>query len=320
MTPQRDTFPINVVICTQGRCSLMQRTLDSLAAVERPTGFEKVWVVENGSDCGTRLTCEQAKTRLPLQYIHLDQPGKSRAIQHALDQITRGLVVFTDDDVRVNPTFLTAYAHAAATHGPDAFYGGPLCIDYEKSPAPWLLSHLPPSVTGWQMDDPNAAITKAAFLGANYGAFIERINSVGGFMAHLGIGSQGNPVGEEFEIQDRLLADGAKGVYIPDAKVWHYVPRERSTPKWTLRRHERIWFTSALTDTSHNEKPWLWNAPRWMWRRLLALWVKATAAQLIPNPQKRFQNQMLYYQWRGTLRGVQLRHKRQATQSPQNHG
>ena len=205
-----------------------------------------MWVIENGSDNGARGVCESMRDKLPLVYECLPSKGKSRALQHALDRIGKGLVIFTDDDVRFGERFLEAYAEAATTHGPEAVYGGPVFVDQEQPPPEWLIPNLPPSVVGWQRSDTDGPIEKACFLGANYGAFVERINSVGGFKSHLGIGSDGNPVGEEFEIQDRLLADGCRGVYVSQAEVWHYVPRERCTPKWTLQRHERIWFTSAM--------------------------------------------------------------------------
>lgn len=312
MANETASLPVNVVICTYGRCDLMRRTLESLAGVNRPGGFEQVWVIENGSDDGTRGVCEQMRGRLPLKYVNLPQKGKSRALQYALEAIGRGLVIFTDDDVRLAPESLVAYVKAAGHHGPGCFYGGPVYIDYERQPPGWLLAHLPPSVTGWQLDDPDTPITKATFLGANYGGFVEMILKAGGYDADLGIGSQGNPVGEEFEIQDRLLAAGCRGVYIPDAKVWHYVPKVRSSPKWTMRRHERIWFTSALTGQNQEQYQGtrLFGVPRWMWKRLAGLWIKALAANLIVDAQKRFNIQKQYYQWKGTVRGVRLRWQR----------
>ena len=311
---------MNVVICTHGRCELIGRTLDSLSKARRPEGFECVWVIENGSDSGTRNVCKRVAAHLPLEYIHLKEQGKSRALQYALDRIGNGLVVFTDDDVRVNEGIFQAYAQAAFEHGPDAFFGGPLQIDYQRPPPDWLLSSLPPSVTGWQLNDPDKTIKKACFLGANYGAFVERINKAGGFKTHLGIGSQGNPIGEEFEIQDRLLAEGCRGVYVPDAVVWHYVPRERCTSRWTLRRHERIWFTSALMGQQKYTGRRLWNVPLWMWQRLVTLRLKAMAANCIPNAQKRFDVQKVYYQWRGTVRGEKQRYMKAVRQERVIHG
>lgn len=311
---------MNVVICTHGRCKLIGRTLESLSKARRPEGFDRVWVIENGSNSGTQGVCKRAATHLPLEYIHLKEQGKSRALQYTLDQIGSGLVVFTDDDVRVDEGVFQAYAKAAIEHGPNAFFGGPLRIDYQRPPPDWLLDNLPPSVTGWHLNDPDKTIKEACFLGANYGAFVERINKVGGFKAHLGIGSQGNPVGEEFEIQDRLLADGCQGIYVPDAVVWHYVPRERCTPRWTLRRHERIWFTAALSGKTEYKGRRVLGVPGWMWQRLIVLKFRAIIASFSPNAQRRFDIRKGYYQWRGTVRGERQRYVGLTRQKRTAHG
>lgn len=318
-------FPIHVVICTFGRATLLRRTLASLAEVRRPASFAQAWVIENGTNDGAEQICAEIEesTDLPLRYVHRPQKGKSRALQFALDEIGRGLVVFTDDDVRFDAGWLEAFAQAAAEHGENAFFGGPLLIDYEVGPPPqWLHPQLPCSALGWSLPDDHAPITKACFLGANYGGFVQRFQSVGGYKAHLGIGSRGNPVGEEFEIQDRLLADGARGVYLPDAKLWHWVPAERSSPRWTLERAERVWFTDALMGkTHHADGPRLAGVPRWMWRRLIARWLRKTLAALSPDAQKRHQQRMLYHQWRGTVRGLRQRHRHpEYTAEAQPHG
>jgi len=297
---------MHVVICTHGRAALLGRTLESFAQLERPASFAALWVIENGSDDGARDVCARHQNNLPLRYVHLPAPGKSKALTHAIEAIGRGLVIFTDDDVRFGADFLSAYARAAEKHGQRAVYGGPLLIDYDPpsfSPPAWLRAQLPPSAAGWQLPGDDAPIEKACFLGANYAAFAERIIDAGGFNTALGVGETGNPVGEEFDIQDRLIARGCRGVYLPDAKVWHFVPEARCTPQWLLDRTERIWFTNGLEDGKTHHGPTLFGAPRWMWRKLIALRLRALTA-CCGNEQTRFEKRKAYRQHKGYLRGI----------------
>lgn len=300
-------FDMHLVICTHGRPTLLARTLDSFATVDRPASFAALWIIENGSDDGARKVCADYQGRWPLRYVHRAEPGRSKAMQHAVEAIGRGLVIFTDDDVRFAPRFLAAYHGAAGEHGVDAVYGGPLSIDYDPpgfAPLPWLRDQLPPSAVGWEMKEPAAAIDQACFLGANFAAFAERIVAAGGFNPNLGVGGAGNPVGEEFDMQTRLFAQGCRGVYVPEARVWHYVPGERCTPAWLLDRTERIWFTNGLSDeTSHPGSRWF-GAPRWMWRKLLRLRLRAMTACCC-DAQERFERQKAYRQYKGYVRGVQ---------------
>lgn len=303
---------MNVVIGTHGRCELLNRTLESLTAARRPEGFGEVWVVENGSDAGARQTCQEMVSRLPVRYEHLEQAGKSRALQHALEIIKQGLVIFLDDDVRVVPELFEIYAAAVAEHGAEAIYGGPLLIDYERRPPEWLLDNLPPSVSGWQPEDPEAALVTGHFLGANFGAYAEAVLRVGGVNLAIGpgavrAGTSHNPIGIETDMQMRLRGGGCKPVYLPGAKVWHYVPRERCTPGWTLHRHYRTWMTNGMMDQEPYPGPRWRGVPRWMWRRALVLWCGAVAAWVVPSARRRFEIQKKYYQWRGYMAGLRLR-------------
>ena len=107
-------FPIHVLIATYDRDTLLERTLRTLAAAERPDGFESIYVVENGPPGGAEGICRRMAAELPIRFHHIEQSGKSRANQWAIEQIRTGFVIFFDDDVRVDPRTLVAYAAAAS--------------------------------------------------------------------------------------------------------------------------------------------------------------------------------------------------------------
>ncbi len=311
------SLALHVVIATHGRATLLKRTLESLAQCDRPRELRTVWVVENGSDAGPRQLCERpdAYNGLPLRYVHLPEPGKAAALQHIINQIPGGLVIFTDDDVRVNQRFLTSYADAAHSFGEHAVFGGPLLVDLEASPEDWLRPYLPASVTGWTPDDPRDPCRKNAhFLGANYAAFVGRIQAVGGFRQELGTGAQGNPIGEEDDLQDRLARDGCRHAYVADATVWHYVPADRCSTQWVLDRVYRTWLTHGLRERKQHASPLLWGAPRWMWRRRFTLWLRAFLGSLFAEPKRQFKLQAAHRQWAGYMDGVRQRIATNATE------
>ena len=57
--------------------------------------------------------------------MYVPRGNKSAALNAVLETIGNSLVFFTDDDVRLAPTTLCAYAEAARNTGPGHFYGGP---------------------------------------------------------------------------------------------------------------------------------------------------------------------------------------------------
>ena len=302
----------NAVIATHGRSSLLERTLASVAQAARPGGFERVIVIENGSAAGAEKVCRQAEGKLPVEYRHTGQPGKSRALQQVLEALGDGFVLFLDDDVRVCPQLFELYAQAASEHGADCFFGGPFQVDYQGDPPPaWLVDYLPWSAKGWQPDDPTESLKWNRFIGFNYGAFVRRVLEVGGFNPDIGpgamrAGTAGNPVGQETEMQNRLLADGCRPIYLPGAMVWHYVPGNRCTPRWTLHRWYRMAVTEGMSETKDLEGPRWRGVPRWMYRRAAALWWAAHRPDGSCDKSDRFNRKKQYYEWRGYMAGLRI--------------
>ena len=235
------------VIATHGRPVLLERTLLSLAQTRLPGAFRQCLVIENGSDAGAQILCREMKDKLPIQYHNLGAPGKSRALQWAIDHVVgNALAVFFDDDIRVDPGILQTYATAAEENGPEMIYGGPMGVDYDVPPEEWLLPYLPLSAKGWEGNESaDEIVARGGFFGCNYAVFAEKIRGIGGFNPDLGpgaivSGTEGNPVGQETEFQRRAFSAGMKPLFLPDARVWHYVPAERCSQAWAIQRNYRI--------------------------------------------------------------------------------
>ncbi len=64
---------------------------------------------------------ESGPAVLKLRYLYLAHGNKSAALNAAMETLGDCLIFFTDDDVRVDPGVLTAYAEAAAARGPGHF-------------------------------------------------------------------------------------------------------------------------------------------------------------------------------------------------------
>lgn len=232
------SVPLTVLIPTHGRPQLLERTLDSLSQCTLPESYEELVVIENGSQAGAEERVRELPEPLNARYMHRERGNKSYALNEALDTITDGLVVFFDDDVRVHSETLVAYAEAAGSHEGRAIFGGPTGVDYEKEPPEWLLPYLPGSASGWGQDGFEQEDYQW-FLGFNWAAFREDIVSQGGFDLRFGPGSPTGATGQETDLQKRMVGSGLEKQFVPRAKVWHYVPKSKSTPLWVLGRRYR---------------------------------------------------------------------------------
>jgi GT2 family glycosyltransferase len=320
----------NVAIATYDRRDLLARALESLVRAKKPEGFEQVYVVENGSGDASRDICERAALELPLHYHALAETGKSRALQWLMERLGQGFVLFLDDDVRVGEHVLEAYAAAIREHGRGHFFGGPLLVDYEEPPPDWLRAHLPRTAVGWQPDTsaitlagPNFFVGPNSFLGPNYGAFVEDVCAVGGFREDIGpgarvAGTDGNPSGQEFELQDRLCAAGYTPAYVPDAQVWHWVPKDRCTPEWALHRVYRHKASQTmLRQLGKSPRGLRWrNVPAKLWSRLIAARLREAFAIFERDPLFRFRASREVRKLRGQIEGHQLAAAQHSTLEP----
>ena len=297
---------IFVVIATREREALLARTLASLAQCRRPTGFSATIVVENGRRAGTEEVVRTAPASLDARYLFESAGNKSKALNTAVAQIDDGLVVFLDDDVRVGPDLLEVYAEAARRVGAGQFFGGPVEPEYEEAPPEWLLEFLPPSARGWRPRDPAEVKRHPLFLGFNWAAFASDLRGVGGFSEHLGPGSDAG-VGDERDLQLRLVAVGLEAQYVPEALVHHWVPRNRCSPQWALERAYRNGVRRGLLTPEDRETLTVAGYPLALIRPTIGRWLRVQVRRLGRDRRRQFSAQFKYHRQRGVLRGAMLR-------------
>ena len=299
-----------VVIATHGRGDLLARTLDSVAQCRRPESFRGVIVVENGGRGAAERIVSDAPEGLAVRYVFEPAGNKSLALNRALEMIHDGLIVFLDDDVRVDPALLEVYAEAARSVGQNAFFGGPVRPDYEAPPPEWLTAFLPPSARGWSPPADGARLNaKPFFLGFNWAAFAADLRAIGGFDERLGPGSPVG-IGDESDVQRRLAAAGSRAMCVPEALVHHWVPRTRCSPEWALERAYRSGVRTGWLETAA-AGPTVAGYPLALVKRVAGQWLRRRLPLPGAGPGERFAAQARYQKQRGVLRGAMLRRREQ---------
>lgn len=299
--------PLVVVIPTYGRPALLERTLESLAAAGQPPGYAFTCIAENG---GTQPEVARIVARAPaslrVRLQTMPDGNKSAALNAVLATLSNELVVFLDDDVRVAPAMLEGYAAADEARGDRrAFFGGPMGVDYESAPPDWLRVHLPPSAVGWTWHGDPALVDRPEFLGCNWAARVEDLKAMGGFDPAFGPGAPTGATGQERDMQRRLLEAGYLGYFVPEAFVWHFVPRDRCSRGWALRRAFRNGVSEGL-NTRNDATPRVAGIPRWMVRMAAGKALAAVGAQFGRSPQARFSAARDFVHFTGRLKGMRV--------------
>lgn len=270
-------------------------------------GYRQTVVVENGPKCDeVEATVREFSESLNTQYRYVEQAGKSLALSLAVDSLGGDLVFFTDDDVRVEPHTLSAYAAAATGISTGVFFGGPTRTDYEHEPQPWLLNYLPKSAQPWQLKNcPTGRVSKPEFLGFNWAAFAQDIRKVGSFDPNRGPGASNKfTTGDETDLQRRLLSAGLIGKYVELATVWHYIPAERCSLEWAIDRNYRHGIEKG--NKSAADAPLVLGYPLWIMRRWCKSALRQTVMSAVGTKRARFVAAHKHSYNRGMIRGVQL--------------
>jgi glycosyltransferase involved in cell wall biosynthesis len=212
------TLTVSFIISTRNRAEALPGCFSSVevACSKCPTIDVELVVVDNGSSDGTQEIIRHwaQDSCLPITVVSETTPGLSRARNRGIEAAKGELLVFTDDDCRLQPDYLTKLiAHYLADTDP-VMRGGrvelgdpldlPITIKRDMEPAE--LAH---------------PIHPAGFLlGANMALPRKIIENIGHFDECLGAGTPFP--GEDADYVVRTVAKGFRVCYAPDLVVYHF--------------------------------------------------------------------------------------------------
>jgi glycosyltransferase involved in cell wall biosynthesis len=164
--------------------------------------------------------------------------GKSSALNTGIRVTHRELVGIVDDDEEVAPDWFAAVAAAFADPEVD-FIGGPCLPRWGAAPPGWL----PPSwrgVIGYVDNGPEELVFQphgtAILMGGNAVLRRRTLEQAGGYSERLGPRAERRLFScEDQDLYDRLMAAGAYGLYVPQLRIYHYVPERRLTKSYYRR-------------------------------------------------------------------------------------
>jgi glucosyl-dolichyl phosphate glucuronosyltransferase len=230
---------VTVTIQTYNRAAVLAETLESLRSLRCPAGVEyEILVVDNNSTDGTPQVIREYSAILApwLRSVFEPRQGLSHARNRALQEAKGEIVSFLDDDVIVDPDWLSAVTGAFAAHAA-AVVGGKSYLIY-RSPRPrWLSEHYEFFLSRLDYGDRAIVGIDKDLYGLNFSVRKDLVAQAGGFNPSLGrCGGVSLRSGEESDLLCRIRRLGGVVVYEPKAVVGHIVSGERLRMKWFLRR------------------------------------------------------------------------------------
>lgn len=226
-------YDISVVISTYNRAATLQRALESLLQQKCDALHYEIIVVDNNSTDSTRQVVEAliAHGYSNLRYLFEPRQGASYGRNAGIAVTTASIVAFTDDDLRVTPTWLATLYVALKEHPEVDYVGGKVLPSSRAGWPTWVTrEHWAPLALFDYGDRPFYVNPgRAVCLGTSNSAYRKAVfERVGYFDAQVQSIKRKSAT-EDHELQLRLWRSGGQGLWVPTAVVMSDVASDRLT-------------------------------------------------------------------------------------------
>ncbi|WP_295937240.1 glycosyltransferase family 2 protein [uncultured Alistipes sp.] len=231
---------LSLIIPTHNRASQLIAALESVVRQDLPAAEWECVVVSNNSTDDTLARFDLFAARYPglnLRIVTEDGPGVSYARNRGIAETSTPLMVFIDDDERVNEGFLSAYARFFDTYPSVVVAGGRIIAEYVSGRPSWLSKYTEMPIANPMDFGPRVRPFPAGRVpgGGNMAFRRSAVERYGGFDPSLGRVGRMLIGGEENDFFERMMRGGEACWYVPDAVMWHIIPPEKLTESYFRR-------------------------------------------------------------------------------------
>lgn len=244
-----DVPKISIIICTYNRSALLVKTLQSLLTLDNLHQAEII-VVDNRSKDNTAAAIkgfiEEHGADMDIRYLLEPVQGLSAARNTGILASKSPLIAFLDDDAIPCQTWITTIVDTFNQRPEVMAMGGKIAPIFESKRPEWLIKpfELPYTIVD---------------LGNRIKEYPKRLHPCGANMAMrklvfdislfpLELGRKGDSLlsGEETWLFGQIEKDGHSILYHPQMAVDHFVPANRLTEDWIMKRYYSQGISNAM--------------------------------------------------------------------------
>ncbi len=297
----------SVVVCTYNRCESLAETLDAIAMQQVPPGFGwELIVVDNNSHDATPDTVKRFAAGHPslnVHYLFEGQQGLSHARNRGIATATGEFLLFTDDDVLPASDWLQSLVQGMREHDCSAA-GGLIEPLWLAPPPPWLTERFH-GFLALRTDSggPREVRTEESMpFGASLAFRRDVFAQIGTFDPRLGRKGTVLAGGEEIDVLMRVVAQGGRVMYFPDARVQHKVEAFRLTKPYFRRWRFQCSRNEAASLPASGRR--IGGVPLYLLSQLMrAVW-KSIVMRAMAPADAAFRQEMIVWHFLGLVSGA----------------
>lgn len=251
----------SIVICSYNRAKPLSETLQSVVSQDfLPENFETI-IVDNNSADDTAAVCQSFVEKYPefnILYLKELQQGVSYARNRGVNEAQGQWIVFMDDDETVRPDFLSRLNDFSGQFPEAELISEPVVPVFATPPPEWLSPYTLRLITGAYDQGKSVKIVGPKnYPGTGHASFKTALfHQYGDFNTNLGRKGASLMGAEDKDFFLRLIQNGVKCYYVPQAVIYHHIPAEKLTEDFFRRitiaigKSERI-RTLSLSKTAY---------------------------------------------------------------------
>lgn len=240
---------LSIIICTYNRSALLIKTLESLLSLENLEQAEII-VVDNHSKDDTAARVQKfigtQGTNLDIRYIMEPVQGLSAARNTGILATKSPIIAFLDDDAIPCRTWITTIVSTFNSSPEVMAMGGKIAPIFESKRPEWLIKpfELPYTIVdlGNRIKEYPGQLHPC---GANM-AMRKLVFDISLFPLDLGRKGDSLLSGEETWLFGQIQREGHTILYHPQMAVDHFVPTNRLTEDWILKRYYSQGISNAM--------------------------------------------------------------------------
>lgn len=271
----------SVIIPTCNRCQSLDRMLQSVVQQNMLQELYEVIVIDNASTDSTRQVCDKYANIFPnFVYIYDERPGLHTGRNVGYLKAKSDILVYADDDIIAFPTWLSSICKGFECEEV-VLIGGNVIPKFEGGGQPewlddlWIRNNgieLLPQFSCIMMGDDIKPISPYFVFGCNFAVKKEIIHATRGFhpdgMPDKFLRYRGD--GESY-VAEYVERNDLKTMFLPEASVYHVMPKSRMTPESLYKISIRIGVSMEYTELRSSTfscvfKSWLIRVMKFYWR------------------------------------------------------